>query len=280
MPVDARKIRFDPKSGAQASPAEATRGCVRSAPGRCRCRLHTATRTLAAVATRANGGQVGGNGLVAVPVGQHLPDRGRRPPRADVATPEPLATQPQLPDTGERRAAWAAWPAPAGSRPGGSQARRRRAWGQAKHPDAHWSFAHRSHPPEHFRSGAAPTSRAINLTTTRQGLHAVLLCVSVRVDARHRCSVDTANAAVPKPFLFSVLHTGCRLFCDCLETAIQKTHLTIQNSKESSANTFLADPNPGERDGSGWLGEPTSSCRADGRTVTPDAPRRLTTGSV
>ena len=36
------------------------------------------------------------------------------------------------------------------------------------------------HPPEHFRSGAAPTSRAINLTTTRQGLtrrHSVRQCV-------------------------------------------------------------------------------------------------------
>jgi hypothetical protein len=83
---------------------------------------------------------VGGNGLVAVPVGQHLPDRGRRPPRADAATPQPLATQPRLPDTGERRAAWAAWPAPAGSRLGGSQVRRRRAWNQAKPPDAHWSL--------------------------------------------------------------------------------------------------------------------------------------------
>ena len=31
---------------------------------------------------------------------------------------------------------------------------------------------------EHFRSGAAPSSRAINPTTTRQGLHAILLCLS------------------------------------------------------------------------------------------------------
>jgi hypothetical protein len=57
-------------------------------------------------------------------------------------------------------------------------------------------------PPEHFRSGAAPTSRAINLTTTQQGLHAVLLCVRARGEARHPCCVDTANAAVPKSFLF------------------------------------------------------------------------------
>jgi hypothetical protein len=58
-----------------------------------------------------------------------------------------------------------------------------------------------SHPPEHFRAGTPPTSRAINSMTTRQGLHAVLLCVSVHGEARHRCTVDTANAAVPKPFL-------------------------------------------------------------------------------
>ena len=39
----------------------------------------------------------------------------------------------------------------------------------------------RSHPPEHFRSGAAPTCRAIKLMTSRQGLHAVVPCVSLRV---------------------------------------------------------------------------------------------------
>ena len=38
--------------------------------------------------------------------------------------------------------------------------------------------------------------------TTRQGLHAVLLCLSVRVDARHRCSVDRANGAARNQFRF------------------------------------------------------------------------------
>jgi hypothetical protein len=69
------------------------------------------------------------------------------------------------------------------------------------HPSNKTRFANcpGSHPPEHFRSGAAPTSHAINLTTTRQVPHAVLPWLSVRADARHRWSGDTANAAAPKP---------------------------------------------------------------------------------
>ena len=47
-----------------------------------------------------------------------------------------------------------------------------------------------------------PTSRAIIPTTARQGQHAVFLCVSLRVGSTHRCSVDAANAAVPKSFFF------------------------------------------------------------------------------
>jgi hypothetical protein len=43
-----------------------------------------------------------------------------------------------------------------------------------------------SHPPEHHRSGAAPTRSVINVTTTRQGLHAVLLCLSLRVGSDSR----------------------------------------------------------------------------------------------
>jgi hypothetical protein len=110
---------------------------------------------------------VGGNGLVAVPVGQHLPDRGRRPPRADAATPQPLATQPRLPDTGERRAAWAAWPAPAGSRLGGSQVRRRRAWNQAKPPTLTGLCALRSHPPEPLAAARQAAEVATNTCSKR-----------------------------------------------------------------------------------------------------------------
>ena len=51
------------------------------------------------------------------------------------------------------------------SRPDGSQARRMRAWGRAKPPDAHWSFALGSHPP---RALAAPCQAAEIATTPPQ----------------------------------------------------------------------------------------------------------------
>ena len=58
-----------------------------------------------------------------------------------------------------------------------------------------------SHPPRELSLGTQPTSRDIIPTTTRQGLHAVVLRVSLRIGRTHRCSVDASNAAVPKLFL-------------------------------------------------------------------------------
>ena len=70
-----------------------------------------------------------------------------------------------------------------------------------------------------------------------------------------------------KTVLSWVWHTGCRQFRDCLETAIPKTHLTIQNAKKSSGNTFSAHPNPGESDGPGWASRHRlpRSCSVDRR---------------
>ena len=81
----------------------------------------------------------------------------------------------------------------------------------------------------------------------------------------------TSAIVLSKYVLFLVWHTGCPLFRDCLETAIPETHLTIQNAKKPSANTFLAHLNLGERDGQGLAGRADialSGWREDG---SPDA---------
>ncbi len=127
------------------------------------------------------------------------------------------------------------------------------------------AFAHRSHPPVHFRSGAAPTGRAINLTTTRQGLHAILLCLSARVDARHGCSVDTANAAVPKSFLLQCAASETPLRRKTATTRCQKAISQFKMLSSRRRAGFLDSPFHPPKNGSWCQNEPGTAAKLQER---------------
>ncbi len=91
------------------------------------------------------------------------------------------------------------------------------------------------------------TSRAVIPMTSRQGLRAVVVCAGVRVARTHRCTVVAANAAGPKSFLFRFVAPGSRQFRKSPDTAVPKTHLTIQNPdpEKPSASRAFGSSDPG-----------------------------------
>ena len=91
--------------------------------------------------------------------------------------------------------------------------------------------AHRSHPPVHFRSGGAPTGRAINMTTTRQGLYAVLLC-GVCAAKPAPMFPSHGERGCPEIVPFPVFHPRwMRRTRNCPDIVFRETHRTNQGPR-------------------------------------------------